>query len=64
MVQKAPLTKAEALPVQDVASKCENWELDCVQSSYCPEEHIIYKEFTRYENLLSLYLIPNIIWGM
>lgn len=47
VVQTTPLAKAEALPVQDGIAKCENWELECVQSSYRPEEHVIYKEFTR-----------------
>lgn len=41
--------KPGTMPVQNISNKFDDWEADCVQSSYSPEKQVIYKEFTRYE---------------
>lgn len=47
MVSSGSVVRPEPVPVQNGDVKCEDWESECVQSSYSPEEHIIYKEFIR-----------------
>lgn len=47
MVSSAAVVRPQPVPVQHGNIKCEDWESECVQSSYSPEEHIIYKEFIR-----------------
>ncbi|XP_045120009.1 uncharacterized protein LOC123509639 [Portunus trituberculatus] len=47
VTSNAPEVKPESVLVQNTTAIAEDWETECVQSSYSPEEQSLYKEFVR-----------------